>query len=126
MFAEFRRVLRNDGYVCIRTSNRWSYIAIAARLIPNRHHAKVTSTVQQGRKEEDVFPTVYRCNSKRQLKKMMQRNGFDAVVYGFESEPSYLSFSTIAYFFGVLHQRFAPQLIRPSLMAFGKLTKLAD
>ncbi|MDH3627222.1 MAG: class I SAM-dependent methyltransferase [Acidobacteriota bacterium] len=126
LFGEVRRVLKDGGYLCIRTSNRWSYIAIAARLIPNRYHSKVTSTVQEDRKEEDVFPTVYRCNTRGKLRKLMTSVGFECVVYGYESEPSYLAFSTIAYFFGVIHQRLAPAFIRPSLVAFGKITKSAD
>jgi len=123
LFSEIRRVLRNDGFLCIRTPNRWSYIAIAATLIPNKYHSKVTSVVQDGRKEEDVFPTVYKCNSIRKLNNIMKKNGLEGVVYGYEAEPSYLSFSTITYFFGVLHQRFAPGFIKPALFAFGKMKK---
>jgi len=122
-FLEIHRVLRHGGYLCIRTPNRWSYIAIAATLIPNKHHSKVTSFVQDGRKEEDVFPTVYRCNSIRKLKNIMKKNGLERVVYGYEAEPSYLSFSKIAYFFGVIHQRLAPGFMKPAIFAFGKMNK---
>ena len=123
-FLEIRRVLRNGGYLCIRTPNRWSYIALAATLIPNKYHSKVvTSVVQDRRKKEDVFPTLYRCNSIRKLKNMIQKNGLECVVYGHEAEPSYLSFSKIAYFFGVMHQRFAPGFIKPAIFAFGKMKR---
>ena len=61
--SEARRVLKNGGYICLRTPNRWGYVGLAASLNPNRFHAKVTSAVQDGRKEEDVFPTLYHCNS---------------------------------------------------------------
>jgi SAM-dependent methyltransferase len=123
LFSEIRRVLRSDGFLCIRTSNRWSYIAIAATLIPNRYHSKVISLVQDGRKEEDVFPTVYRCNSIRKLKNIMKKNGLEYVVYGYEAEPSYLSFSKVAYFLGVLQQRFAPRFVKSALFAFGRMKK---
>jgi ubiquinone/menaquinone biosynthesis C-methylase UbiE len=122
-FKEINRVLKDGGYVCIRTPNRWSYIALAASLIPNKWHTKVTSFVQDGRADEDVFPTVYKCNSTRKLKKIMSHNGIDCVVYNYEATPSYLSFSKIAYFFGVLHQRFAPGFMKPAIFAFGKITK---
>jgi SAM-dependent methyltransferase len=122
VFAEIRRVLKLGGFLCIRTPNRWSYIALAATLIPNSLHAKVTSLVQQGRKSNDVFPTLYRCNSLRQLNRLMSRHGFDQrAVYGYEAEPSYLAFSRFAYTLGVLHQRFAPRFLRPALFAFGRL-----
>ena len=123
LFMEIHRVLKDGGFLCIRTPNRWSYIAIAATLIPNKHHSKVTSAVQEGRQEEDVFPTVYKCNSIGKLKSIMKKNGFDCIVYGYEAEPSYLSFSKIAYFFGVLHQRFAPEVLKPAIFAFGKIKK---
>ena len=123
LFMEIHRVLKDGGFLCIRTPNRWSYIAIAATLIPNKHHSKVISVVQKGRQEEDVFPTVYKCNSIGKLKSIMKKNGFDCIVYGYEAEPSYLSFSKIAYFFGVLHQRFAPEVLKPAIFAFGKIKK---
>ncbi len=126
LFLEIRRVLRDGGYLCIRTPNRWSYIAIAATLIPNKYHSKVTSVVQDGREEEDVFSTVYKCNSTRKLKSIMKKNGIECVVYGYEGEPSYLSFSKIGYFFGVMHQRFAPGFIKPAIFAFGKIKKKGD
>lgn len=123
VFQEIRRVLNDGGYLCIRTPNRWSYIAIAATLIPNKHHSKVTAVVQDERKVEDVFPTFYKCNSIGRMKNLMNMNRIECVVYGYEAEPSYLSFSKIAYFFGALHQRFAPGFIKPVIFAFGKIKK---
>lgn len=123
LFFEIRRVLRDGGYLCIRTSNRWSYIAIAAMLILNKYHSKVTSVVQDGRREEDVFPTVYRCNSILKLKSTMKKNGIECVVYGYEAEPTYLLFSKIIYWGGVMHQRFAPRFIKPAIFAFGMIKK---
>lgn len=126
-FAEIGRTLKNDGFLCVRTPNRWGYIALAATLIPNRYHSKITSFVQAGRKEEDVFPTVYRCNSIGKLKRMMRKNGFEeCVVYGHAAEPSYFAFSQTAYFFGVLHQKFASNYLKPTLFAFGKMKKKAS
>lgn len=122
-FSEIYRVLKNNGYLCLKTPNRWSYIAIAATIIPNKYHSKVVSIVQDGRKEEDVFPTLYRCNSIRKLKNIMKKNCLESIVYGYEAEPSYLSFSKVAYFSGVMHQKFAPEFIKPAIFAFGKMNK---
>jgi len=122
-FGEIRRVLRNGGRLCLRTPNRWSYFAIAATIIPNKYHAKVTAIAQEGRKEEDVFPAFYKCNSVYKLKRIMKKNGFKYVVYGYEAEPSYLSFSKLAYFCGVLHQKFAPGFLKPAIFVFGRMIK---
>lgn len=119
-FSEISRVLKPGGHVCIRTVNIWGYIALAARIVPNRLHAKVTAKVQDARKEEDVFPTVYECNSRRAIRKAMRNNGLEDVVYTVESEPAYLSFNGIFYFFGVLYQRIAPSLFKNVIFAFGR------
>jgi SAM-dependent methyltransferase len=122
-FSEARRVLKSGGYLCIRTPNKWSYIALFSRLIPNKYHSRVTGFVQDGRKEEDVFPVVYKCNSIRKIRKMMTGHGFECAVCGYEAEPYYLSFSKIVYWLGVLHQRFAPAFLRPAIFAFGRIKK---
>jgi len=80
-FEECRRVLKPGGTLCVRTPNVRSYFGIASRLIPSRKHSAVLDRVQDERKEEDVFPTFYRCNTRGCLKRMMERHGFDACVF---------------------------------------------
>ena len=119
-FSEIDRVLKPGGYVCIRTANAWSYVCLLSRLIPHKHHAKVLAAVQDARKEEDVFPTRYLCNSPRKIRKAFRRLGYDHAVYGYEAEPSYLSFSRLAYWLGVLHQKYAPRFLKPAIFAFAR------
>jgi SAM-dependent methyltransferase len=119
-FAEVRRVLKPGGVFAARTTNRWSYVALAARLIPNRHHARVLGKVQSGRKAEDVFPTLYRANTIPELRRQLRQAGLTGVVYGHESEPRYASFSRAAYGLAVLHQKFAPGRVKPSLFVFAR------
>jgi SAM-dependent methyltransferase len=123
LFLETRRVLKNGGFLCVRTANRWSYVGIASALIPNRRHAQAANIAQGGRKTQDVFPTLYKCNSVWTLKNRMRQHGFESVVYGYEGQPTYLSFSTFAYYLGVLHQRFAPAFVKQAIFAFGKVKK---
>jgi SAM-dependent methyltransferase len=119
-FSECSRVLKPGGYLFVRTPNVWNYATIATRLIPNRFHTRVLRHVQPRRKVEDVFPTVYRCNTARKLRYMLDRHGLDCVVLTYESEPAYLSFSRLSYAMGVFHQRHAPRPIRRTLFAFGR------
>jgi hypothetical protein len=69
----------------------------------------------------DIFAAFYRCNTIRKLNKIMKRYGFECPVYGYEAEPSYLSFSKTAHSVGVLHQGFAPRFMLPVIFAFGKI-----
>ena len=106
-FAELARVLVPGGVV-----------ALAARLVPDRLVGTLLGRIQEDRRSEDVFPAVYRCNTRRALRRMLARHGFDGVVYTQEAEPSYLQFSRLAYRAGVWHQRLAPAAIRVALLAF--------
>ena len=119
-FSETSRMLKPGGYLCIRTPNTWSYMGVASRLVPTRLHARVLGRVQVDRKEEDIFPTVYRCNTARKLGAALDRHGFEAVVQTQEPEPAYLSFSGILYALGVFHQRHAPRPFRRMLLAYGR------
>ncbi|MDP6543303.1 MAG: class I SAM-dependent methyltransferase [Phycisphaerae bacterium] len=119
-FSEAARVIRPGGHLCLRTPNVLSYFGLLSKLIPNKRHAAVLAKVQTHRAEEDVFPTLYRCNTRARLRAMFRKHRFDAAVYGYEAEPSYLSFSKFAYALGVLHQKFAPNALKVSLMAFGR------
>ena len=111
-------MLRPGGYLFIRTPNVWSYPVLASRAIPDHLHVPALRKLQPGRKDVDVFPTLYRCNTKRKLTRALERHGFEAVVHSQESEPAYLGFSRILYAAGVFYQRFAPPAIRSVLMAF--------
>lgn len=127
LFRETKRVLQAGGYLCIRTPNLLNYIAILSRLIPSKYHSYVTEKVQDNRKEEDVFPTFYRGNTLPNIRAMLKRYGFiDNAVYGYEAEPSYLSFSKIVYWFGVQHQKYAPNLFKATVVAFGKKGEAAS
>lgn len=119
-FSECRRVLRPGGHLCLRTPNVLSYVGLFSRLIPNRYHAALLGRVQTGRKREDVFATHYRCSTRRKIRRMLDRYGFDGYVYPYEAEPSYLSFSRLFYALGVLHQRLVPGMFKPVLFAFGR------
>ncbi len=119
-FAECQRVVKPDGYLCIRTANLHSYVGIASKLIDNKHHAALLQKVQEKRRPEDVFSTVYHCNTVSKLREALNRHRFDATVYGTESEPMYLAFSSVAYWLGVLHQKYAPGSLKAALFAFAR------
>jgi ubiquinone/menaquinone biosynthesis C-methylase UbiE len=119
-FAECRRVLHPGGYLCLRTPNIFSYFGLASRLVPDRWRQKAVVKVQDNREFQDIFPTLYQCNTNWKISQMMIKHGFESYVYGHEAEPTYLSFSRFFYFLGVMHQRFAPNILKITLFAFGR------
>ena len=119
-FSELSRVLAPGGVVGFRTPNKWFYVSVISRLIPNRLHSKVVGKVQSDRQEQDVFDTVYKCNTGRSLQAAFRRHGLEGVVTYHEAEPLYLTFHPLAFKLGVLHQRFAPKSVRANLFAFAR------
>jgi SAM-dependent methyltransferase len=119
-FSECARVIKPGGYLFIRTPNALNYAGLASRLVPADLHSRVLSRVQPDRKEEDVFPTVYACNTPGKLRKRLEAHAFDAVVETFEPEPAYLSFSRVLYALAVFHQRYAPRSLRRMLFAYAR------
>ncbi len=108
-FDEVARVLKPGGVICLKTPNKRSYPSMAARIIPNRLHARVVAKAQGNRKGEDVFPTVYRCNTAGALRRQCGRRSLEHVVYPIESEPNYLQFSPVLYrVFAKLHPLIPP------------------
>ena len=72
------------------------------------------------RREVDVFPTLYRCNTLFKVRRLLRRFGFEHYVYGYQSEPSSLAFSRFFYFWGMVHQHIAPTMLKPTIFAFAR------
>jgi SAM-dependent methyltransferase len=119
-FSECRRVLKAGGILCIRTTNLLSYFGIIAKLVPNRAHIRILHQAKEQVREQDIFPTYFRCNTIHLLRQYLSTNNFDHTVFGYEAEPGYLSFSRFTYYMGVLHQKFAPRGFRIGIHAFAR------
>jgi SAM-dependent methyltransferase len=84
---ELARVLKPGGWLCALTPNRWSYMAVGARLVPNRSHKAVLRHLKIRRTSADVFPTFYRMNSPAALRALFP--GFEDHSYIYSGTPSY-------------------------------------
>jgi ubiquinone/menaquinone biosynthesis C-methylase UbiE len=88
--SEINRVLRSGGVLAARTPHKFNYPSIAARMISNRLHPKITKIAQVNRQEIDVFPTKFRLNTIWKIRKVFRN---------FQSE-SYIHVSSPSYYFG--------------------------
>jgi len=73
--AEIFRVLKPGGTLVFHTPNKYGYGVLTARLIPD-HLKRILTSVLQGRKSEDVYPTFYRVNSTSMIHDLASRTGF--------------------------------------------------
>lgn len=86
--GELLRVLKPGGWLCVMTPNRWGYVALGSRLIPNRLHARVLSWIQPTRREKDIFPTAYKLNRPSAITRHFGRSA-EIFYYASSAVPSY-------------------------------------
>ncbi len=103
-FNEVARVLKPGGVFLAKTPNRRHYVAFFARWLP----AMVQRWVhrQTGRDLQDTFPTLYRCNTPRALRRLAAECGLsDVTIDCVESRPNYLRITLPTYLLGILYER---------------------
>jgi ubiquinone/menaquinone biosynthesis C-methylase UbiE len=75
-FKEIARVLKPGGMFIMHTPNRLGYSTIAAMLIPEFLKKRLVYLLQR-RKEEDVFKTFYRANSRDDIQRLAKMVGLE-------------------------------------------------
>lgn len=85
---ELLRIVKPGGLIAAVTPNKFGYIAMAARLVPNSMHVRILARAQPERKPEDVFPTRYRMNTDAAVRRAFG-DGADTYVTSWSSEPDY-------------------------------------
>ena len=95
VLPELKRIVKPGGWICARTPNRWGYIALSARAVPNRHHARVVARVQPGREAQDVFPTRYRLNTLKAVRQAFPEPEWEVFGYTVNGEPVYFGNSRV-------------------------------
>jgi SAM-dependent methyltransferase len=115
---EVRRVLKPGGWFCARTPNRWGYVGIGARLVPNSLHGALLRKFWPDRQAIDVFPTVYRLNSLRDVRKHFPEPEWRNASYVHRATPKYFGRSRLMFDLIAAFQAIAPKWIQTDLLLF--------
>jgi SAM-dependent methyltransferase len=125
VFREVSRALKPGGMFLFKTPNRWHYVPIIARLTPHSFHQSINRW--RGRDAADVFPTLYRANTKTAIERLAASAGFEVVtIERIEQRPEYMRLSAPTYLLGAVYERIvnASQLFEPfRVLLIGTLRK---
>lgn len=76
--TEIRRVMRPGARLIIFTPNALDIVSLIARTVPNRLHPLIVSRIE-GRAAKDVYPTQFKFNRPREVKRIFSLTGFAPV-----------------------------------------------
>jgi SAM-dependent methyltransferase len=118
--AEVRRTLRPGGWFCAWTPNKWGYVGIGARCIPNSLHAVLFPKIHptSRRQEKDVFAVYYRMNTMGDIRTCFNNAEFRNCSYVTNGPPAYNFGSSIIARLILLYGRIAPPMLGQHLHIF--------
>ncbi len=115
---EIVRVLKPGGIFCARTPHKYKYVSIFARLFSNKFHSKILKFIQPSRIEKDIFPTEYKLNTLKDIKKNF--NQFSNFSYLYSAPPAYFGNNKFIFnIFSILH-KILPTFIVSEIFVFLK------
>ncbi|WP_234880493.1 class I SAM-dependent methyltransferase [Mycolicibacterium phocaicum] len=114
---ELIRILKPGGLIAAITPNKFGYLALSARSVPNKLHTRTLAAVQPGRKPQDVFPTRYKLNRRSTLQQTFGDSADVFVAYG-SSEPAYHFGNPFLYRGVKWLDKHLPETFQPILFAY--------
>jgi SAM-dependent methyltransferase len=116
--SEFDRILVPGGWICARTPNRYGYIALMNRMIPEALRLRVVGMAQEERKEHDIFPAYYRLNSPGALRRHFDPARYDHFSHPWDPEPAYHFSSQVFYSLFLFTHAISPPALKAMLHLF--------
>jgi SAM-dependent methyltransferase len=115
VFQEFFRVLRPGGTIVLITPNKYDYVSLIAAVTPYWLHRSLVSRIFRI-PADDVFPTLYRANTLRAMRRAMTSAGLvERELDTINHYPAYLMFSPLLFRAGVLYERLTSRRMLRSL-----------
>jgi SAM-dependent methyltransferase len=113
---EVSRVLKPGGYFCGRTPHRLNYVSLVASMIQNANHARWLRRLQPKRKQKDVFPTMYKCNTLNKVAALFI--SWDNYSYLYSPEPQYYFGNKFVFKILFWFHKFAPSVMTANIFIF--------
>jgi len=110
--------LKQGGWFCARTPNKWGVIGIAGRIVPTSLHTQLLKHLQPGRKEEDVFPTFHRMNSLAAIRAYYPQTRWNNYSFNYGFEVGYFGRFVILAWLGYLYNKIVPNSLGLVTLAF--------
>jgi len=88
--AKIESLLSPGGCVVLVTPNKWAPVSMAAAAIPYRWHMPITRFLWKTN-DEDVFPTVYKMNTRGTLRDLFSRHGLKEIGFRYCDNTSTLA-----------------------------------
>lgn len=105
VYAEMWRLLKPGGRFIFLTPNFWDYASLASFVLPSRVHPYIVGRTE-GRAEEDVFPTYYRTNTRRAVRRLSSQAGFEMESFTYLGQyPNYFMFNGALFFLATLYEK---------------------
>ena len=117
---EIYRVLRPGGWFCAWTPNKWGYVGIGVRMVPNWLHSKLVPAAEprDTRQSVDVFPTAYKLNTRTAISRYFKSDRFHNHSFTANGSPSYhFGLAPVAYFWRLV-MTLSPGPFRKMLFVF--------
>ena len=77
-----RQVVKPGGRVVVLTPSSWSPSSVMASLLPFKMHDPIARWLW-GSESDDVFPTVYKMNTRKQLAEQFNAAGFEEIYFSY-------------------------------------------
>jgi SAM-dependent methyltransferase len=116
--SELDRILAPGGWICVRTPNRYGYVALVNRFAPNFLRMRVLRLAQPSRKEEDVFRPFYRLNTFKSLRDLFKSTHYEHFMYSSDAEPAYHANLKVLYHLFLIIHYLTPPKFQSLLLIF--------
>ncbi len=114
--TEINRLLKPGGWFCARTPHKLNYVAIGARILPDKAEDWLLSKLQPKRQSRDVFPKAYRLNTLSEIRVAFPDFADNSFI--FRSEPGYTFGSRPIYSVMDFIHRILPSVASGNIYAF--------